>query len=229
MCGRFALTISPEVLASLFKLDDVPELGPEFNISPGRDIAAIYNKSQVCNLSMLRWGLIPPWATDLSIGNRLINARSETIMEKPAFKDAFRLYRCLIPASGFYEWQKLPDRRQPWYFRLRDNEPMFLAGVRQTWTSPEGQIIPSCSIITTARNDMMQPVHHRMPLIISQNHFDLWLDCSRFDQNQLQKLLSPFPSDKMTAHQVSLSVNNPKNNAPKLIQPFSPPSQGMLF
>ncbi len=229
MCGRFALTISPTALAKMFQLADITPLEARYNIAPSQPVASVVQppESSERTLKTFRWGLIPPWAKDPTIGNRLINARSETVAEKPAFRDAFKTKRCLIPANGFYEWQKQTTRKQPYFIRLHDAEALALAGLYQCWTAPDppGQTtIESCTILTTAANQLMQPLHHRMPVIINPADYPLWLDTSLHKPKLFQKLFTPFPAQKMTAHPVSPLVNSPRNNTPQCLKPIDEPN-----
>ena len=215
MCGRFALTISPTALAKLFQLDDVSSLEASYNIAPSQSVASVVQPEDSSEriLKLFRWGLIPHWAQDSAIGNRMINARSETVAEKPAFRSAYKSKRCLIPADGFYEWQKLTTGKQPWFIHLRDQIPMAFAGLYQHWRAPDDTVIESCTILTTAANDKIKPIHDRMPVIIDPTDFPLWLDNTTYKPKDLEKLLQPFPSDKMTTYPVSTFVNSPRNNS----------------
>ena len=168
MCGRFALFTSPEALARLFGVAEAPALEPRYNIAPTQNIAAvrIAPEGKAREWALLRWGLVPFWAADPRIGSRLINARSETAAEKPAFRHAFRLRRCLVPADGFYEWQRLARERRPYFIRLRERETFAIAGLWEEWRGPEGVAIASCTLLTTEANALMRPLHDRMPAIL---------------------------------------------------------------
>ncbi len=232
MCGRFTLSVSPEVLAKLFELDEVPDLEPRYNIAPGQAVAAILAGRGEARriLRMMQWGLVPHWTKDPGIGARLINARSETVAEKPAFRQAFARQRCLIPASGFYEWQNRANGKQPWFARLRDEECFALAGLWQRWEGEDNLVIESCNILTTPANDLMRNIHPRMPVILPPADHELWLDPSTEDRTRLQQLLLPFAADEMTAHPVGKQANRPAHDAPDCILPLPPPDQpGDLF
>ena len=220
MCGRFALTISPTALAKLFQLDDVSSLEARYNIAPSQPVASVVQPEDSSGhiLKMFRWGLIPSWAQDPAIGDRMINARSETIAEKPAFRSAYKSHRCLIPADGFFEWQKLNRGKQPYFIHLRDQTPMVFAGLFQCWHAPDESVIESCTILTTAANDLMKPIHDRMPVIIAPDDFPLWLDNATYKPQQLERLLQPFPAEKMTAYPVSTFVNSPRHNTPQCLE-----------
>ncbi len=227
MCGRFALTISPAVLAKLFKLATEPNVTPRYNIAPTQDVAAVRLSADGSErvLDTLRWGLIPSWANDPAIGARLINARCETVAEKPAFKEAFQKRRCLIPADGFYEWRKPPGKKttakkQPMFIRRKDDAPLVLAGLWELWRGPGADLVESCTILTTAANALVQPIHDRMPVIIDPNHIDLWLDASGQIPERLTQLFKPYYPDQLTAYPVSTLVNSPKNDDPRCLVPI---------
>lgn len=215
MCGRFTLTISAEELAEIFELDEVPSSFPQrFNIAPSQPIAAIIKTDNhpVRHLSLLRWGLIPSWSKDPTIGNRLINARAETAAEKPSFRNAFKRRRCLIPADGFYEWQKQEQRKQPFYIHVKENQPFAFAGLWETW-----QDISTGTILTTEANPLLQQIHDRMPVILKPQDYDKWLDINNQNTAELQSLLKPFPSEEMEFYPVSNEVNKPGNDSHKCI------------
>ena len=163
-------------------------------------------------LAWLRWGLVPFWAKDLSISSRLINARSETVDQKPSFRAAFKRRRCLIPISGFYEWRKFDDGKQPHLIRMKDGAPFALAGLWEHWTSPDGSEVESCTLLTTEANDFMQPLHHRMPVILDPEDFDLWLDPEIQHAELLRPLFTPYADDRMDDYPVSTHVNSPRND-----------------
>lgn len=220
MCGRFTLSQNLNAIASAFNLPEIPTfLEPRYNIAPTQLVPAVLYASEQSKkqLQMLRWGLIPSWAKDLSIGAKLINARSETVSEKPSFKSALKQRRCLIVADGFYEWQRQDGKKQPYYFRLESGQPFAFAGLWEHWKSPDGQIINSCTILTTEANDLLRPIHDRMPVILNVKNYDLWLDPEVKKPEIVQPLLHPYPANLMTSFAVSTKVNNPKNNTPECI------------
>jgi putative SOS response-associated peptidase YedK len=220
MCGRFTLQIPPELLAEIFGLSDIPVYPHRYNIAPTQQVAVVRNDTDHHNrLDFLRWGLIPSWAKDPSIGSKLINARSETVHEKPAFRHSIKYRRCLIPASGFYEWRKEGNRKLPLYVRLKDNRPMVFAGLWESWKSPEGGIIESCTILTTSSNKLIESLHDRMPVILHSQEFNVWLDREATNPENLMKLYQPYPADLMEMYPVSLLVNSPRNDTPDLIKP----------
>ncbi|MEA5563916.1 SOS response-associated peptidase [Anabaena sp. UHCC 0399] len=223
MCGRFTLTQTAEALAEIFHVQPEQNLAVQYNIAPTQMVVTVLHNPEVNQreLQQLRWGLIPSWAKDSSIGSKLINARSETVAEKPSFRSAFKHRRCLVVADGFYEWQKQQGTKQPFYFRLRDGQPFGFAGLWEKWSSPTQEEIISCTILTTAANELLQPIHDRMPVIIDPKDYDLWLDPEVQTPQPLQSLLSPYPTAAMTAYPVSKLVNSPKHNSPECIIPVN--------
>jgi putative SOS response-associated peptidase YedK len=217
MCGRFSLTQSAEIIAQTFELPEVSPNSPRYNIAPTQQVATIRQNSQR-QFQWMRWGLIPSWAKDLSIGNRLINARAETLAEKPSFRNAYKQRRCLIIADGFYEWQKVENRKQPYYFQMKDGKPFAFAGLWETWQSPQGEEIISCTIVTTDANAIAEPIHPRMPVILPPDSYAQWLDSSVTDSKILQGLLQPYDSEAMKTTAVSSTVNNPANDTLECIQ-----------
>ena len=203
----------------MFGLADAPELKPRYNIAPTQQIAAIKldPESGTRKLSLLRWGLIPSWADDPSIGNRMINARAETLAVKPAFRSAFKKGRCLIVADGFYEWKKTGSTKQPYFIRFKDDEPFAFAGLSEHWHRGD-QIIDSATIITTDANELMNGIHDRMPVILSPEDYDLWLEPEFHGQGKLLEMLKPYPAEEMTAYPVSTVVNNPRNEVKECVE-----------
>jgi putative SOS response-associated peptidase YedK len=223
MCGRFTLTTNQEKLAESFTEFEVPEqLSPRYNIAPSQPVAVVANNSQN-KVEFFQWGLIPAWAKDPSIGNRMINARAETLAEKPSFKNAYKRRRCLVLADGFYEWRKEPNSKAktPMYIRLADDEPFAFAGLWESWHGPDDSLILSCTIITTTPNEFMAKIHNRMPVILPREVYARWLDPADHSPDQLNALLKPYPAEQMTAYPVSRVVNNPQNDAPDCIAPVT--------
>jgi putative SOS response-associated peptidase YedK len=218
MCGRFTLRSSGEAVAEAFGLPQTPDLLPRFNIAPSQPVAVVRQKPgpRGPELAFLRWGLIPAWADDPSIGGRLANARSETAATKPSFRRAFRSRRCLVVADGLYEWQNANGRKQPYFVGLRGDRPFGLAGLWERWEKG-AEPVESCTILTTDANEVMQPIHERMPVILPPDQFDLWLDPRCQDGEKLAKLLLPYPSKDMLAYRVSTLVNNPKPDMAKCV------------
>jgi putative SOS response-associated peptidase YedK len=219
MCGRYTLRKPATEIAEEFDLPEVPVLMPRFNVAPTQNVAVVRLEpdQRVRGLDTLRWGLIPSWADDPSIGNRMINARAETVAEKPAFRHALKAKRCLVVADGFFEWQKIDGRKQPFYIKMRDDHPFAFAGLWERWTRGD-EPIESCTIITTGANELMQPIHDRMPVVIPKSAYDIWLDPTIKDPERLQPLLAPYPSDEMVAYTVSTLVNSPKNDVEACVQ-----------
>jgi putative SOS response-associated peptidase YedK len=224
VCGRFTLKSPPDDLASAFGLDEVPELETRYNIAPTQDVAVVRRdpRHEGRTLAMLRWGLIPPWAKNPSVGNRLINARAESAADRPSFREAFRFRRALVVADGFYEWKRVGARKQPIHIGLRDRRPFGFAGLWERWRAPDGGTVESCTILTTEPNDLVRPIHDRMPVILPARHHDLWLDPEVVDAGGLVPLLGPYPAGEMTAHPVATLVNSPDNEGPDLIDPVPP-------
>lgn len=222
MCGRFAQINTPESVAQVFGVDQIKmEFEPNYNVAPSQNVAVVIydHYKDKKKLGTMRWGLIPHWAKNRSIGYKMINSRAESVAEKPSFKIPFRRKRCLIPASGFYEWKKADKKKIPYFIHLK-NRPLFgFAGIFDKWISPQGDELHSCSIITTSANKRIKEIHHRMPLIISQRSEDIWLDNSKYDEAELLPLLQPVAPDKTAAYRVSDFVNSVKNNSPVCIKP----------
>lgn len=227
MCGRFTLTDPDQDLAVQFNLPEIPDMQPRYNIAPTQPVAAVRASpdSMVREMALLHWGLIPFWAKDPNIGNRMINARSETADEKPAFRAAFKRRRCLVVADGFYEWKKQEGGKQPFYIRLRDRRPFAFAGLWEFWKGEDEAAIESCTLLTTAPNEFIQSLHNRMPVILHPNDYEVWLDPEIQEPDVLKPLLSSYPSQQMAAYPVSRFVNSPKNDGPQCIEPL-PQQQG---
>ena len=217
MCGRYSLHTNPEVIALAFKLGLLPEIRPRYNIAPSTQVLIVREDKEKGRVADLyRWGLIPSWAQDPAIGNKLANARAETVAEKPSFRNAFKRWRCLIPASGFYEWKALKGRKQPYYIHPQGRELFGLAGITESWQGPDGPI-HSCAIITTGPNELTKNIYDRMPVILEPADYAAWLDPANQATAKLQELLRPYPADAMAAHPVSTRVNTPKHDDPALI------------
>jgi putative SOS response-associated peptidase YedK len=232
MCGRYTLKTPNPRLQELFGLEDLPHLVPRFNIAPTQSVFAIRAAESAVALReavMLRWGLIPFWAKDMAIGNTMINARAETVAEKPSFRQAFLKRRCLIPADGFFEWEKLANgKKQPWWIRMKDEEPFAMAGLWESWSpksktgpivdeeSPAPKIVQSCTILTINANADMQSLHDRMPVILPVEAWDAWLNLST-DKAALQALLKPFEDGHLIRSAVSTIVNRPTIDSPECI------------
>lgn len=244
MCARFTLKSSSDVVGQLFDLDDVPELLPRYNIAPTQDVLAVVGSETGRNSAIFRWGLIPNWAKDASIGQKLINARSETASEKPSFRNAMRKSRCLIVADGFFEWtdpdedtqvyidgtgslfgsgvaaqaKKLP--RQPWWIGMKTRNPFAFAGLWELNEQTDLGTVETCCILTTTPNALLEPMHDRMPVILPNDVWDLWLDPNVRSPDALLSLMAPFDSDAMETFKVSPKVNSPRAYGSELIEPL---------
>ncbi|MBN2516484.1 MAG: SOS response-associated peptidase [Deltaproteobacteria bacterium] len=221
MCGRFVLISDLAEITTEFGVQEISgNLQRSYNIAPGNTIAAIIDDGSK-HLVLFTWGLIPSWAKDSSIGNRLINARGETVAEKSSFRAAFKTRRCLIVANGFYEWQKRGKMKTPVYVRLKSDKPFGFAGLYETWISPDEQELRTCTIITTEANELLQPIHHRMPVIVPKDQEDIWLDTDMSDTTHVFSILKPYAYNEMVAYEVSTRVNSPEHNSPDCITPVS--------
>jgi putative SOS response-associated peptidase YedK len=221
MCGRFTLTANPAEQQEPFNNFTFPDkFAPRFNIAPTQPILAIPNDDKF-TADFFVWGLIPMWAKDPNIGNRLINARAETLPEKPAFRGSLKYKRCLILADGFYEWKTVDGKKSktPFFIHMKDRKPFAFAGLWDSWNSPEGSQIKSTTIITTEPNELMSLLHNRMPVILHPRDYDKWLNPSPQTPDQLMPLLKPFPADAMDAYPVTPLVNKPVNDIPELVVP----------
>ena len=214
MCGRYALTSTPAVIAERFHLLWTPEFAPHYNIAPGQTIPVVREAAQGRELAFLKWGLIPSWAKEASIGMKLINARGETLADKPAFRSAYRQRRCLIPADAFYEWKPVAGRKQPYCIRLRDEGPFGMAGLWEHWKDPNGQTVESCTIVTVDANAPVAELHDRMPLIVAPGDYDVWL---RADSKALPPAV---PEQAMRTYPVSPLVSNVRNDLPACLDPI---------
>ena len=218
MCGRYTLKTPAGVLTERFDIEESStSITSSYNIAPTQQVATVLAENGKRKLEMLHWGLIPSWAKDPEVGNRMINARAETVAEKPSYRKAFQERRCLILADGFYEWQKTDNGKQPFYIRMEDESPFALAGLWESWRN--GREIRSCTIITTAPNELAASIHNRMPVILHPEDYDMWLDPDFDEREPLTSLLKPFPAEAMEAYPVSRRVNNPANNDAGVVEP----------
>jgi len=220
MCGRFVTIIPPEILAEIFRFIEAPRLEPRYNVAPTQKVGVVRcfgDDTGHNRFDLLRWGLVPSWSKDLSFGSHLINARSETVAEKPTFRHAIKHRRCIVPTSGFYEWSHDGSKKQPYYIQLADRSPMCLAGLWESWKAPDGSELETFSILTTTANELITPIHDRMPVILASDTFDLWLSHTMHDPEQLKPLYQPFPAAEMTAYKVPDLVNNTRFDSPACI------------
>lgn len=216
MCGRYSFAIEDELIKERFGVTVRSAIyKARYNCAPAQDLAVISNEAPG-SLDLYRWGLIPSWAKDPSIGNKLINARAESILDKPSFKNSFRNRRCLVLSDGFFEWEK-DKNKTPYRVTLKGGAPFAMAGIWDKWISPVGEVIHSFSIITTGPNTLLEKIHNRMPVILFPEHEKKWLESS--GEKELQSLLQPFPADRMTAYPVSRLVNSPLNDSPDILKP----------
>ena len=222
MCGRFVLTADPNQIQLAFNLDAPPaQMYPRYNIAPSQPVAVITNENSA-EMTFHRWGLVPSWSKDLSIGSSLINARAETAAEKPSFKNALKRRRCLIPANGFYEWPK--KGQNPMYVHLAEGDLFAFAGLWEIWRDPDGGEIRTCTILTTEPNDFIKTFHHRMAVILPQSQYDTWLTPTELSHAEALDALRPVPAEMMRAYEVSKAVNNVAYDSPECIAPYSDPS-----
>jgi putative SOS response-associated peptidase YedK len=223
MCGRFLLAVNPAEMQEAFPGFDFPsDIKPRYNIAPSQPVIVLPNDSSM-KADYFLWGLIPSWSKDLSIGSRMINARSETLSEKPSFRGPYKYHRCLIPSNGFYEWKKLPgsNKKLPYFIQLKNNQVFAFAGLWDEVQTNDGSLIKTCTIITTTPNSLIATIHNRMPVILPKEHHSLWLDPNPTPPSDLQKYLMSFPAEEMIATPVSPYVNNPINDSPVCIEPIS--------
>jgi putative SOS response-associated peptidase YedK len=223
MCGRFTLTIDPADLRDAFPgltFPDAERMAPRYNIAPSQLVAVVANDGKNA-VEFFKWGLVPSWAQDPEIGNRMINARAESLAEKPSFRAAYKRRRCLVLADGFYEWKPMPGSKTntPMLIKMKSGEPFAFAGLWEPWHPDQADALLSCTIITTTPNALMEKIHNRMPVILKPEAYPLWLDPSEQTPDKLDKLLKPYPASQMAAFPVSRLVNDPKNDSPDCIKP----------
>ena len=222
MCGRYSETVDPMELAAVLSIDLCTyEFTPRTMIAPTQTAPVILRENGRTELRSMRWGLIPHWADDEKIGSKLINARSETAAQKPAFREAWRQRRCLIPADGFYEWKREGKAKKPMLITANPGGLFAFAGLWETWKQPDGSWLLTCAIITTSANEFMTSIHDRMPVILPREFEASWLDPEEQDTAMLSELLLPYDSDRMEGYEVSTLVNSPRNNFPEVIEPVA--------
>ncbi len=219
MCGRYTITSAPEAIRALFWYADQPNLPPRYNIAPTQPIAIVRRQEGERHFALVRWGLIPSWVKDPSIFALLINARGESVIDKPAFRNAMKRRRCLVPADGFYEWKPVGGRKQPYYIHAKSGVPLAFAGLWETWEGPNGEEVDTAAIVTTRANRALSPIHDRMPVIVPPEAFDLWLDCANVDAVTASALIAPAPEDLLEVYPVSTAVNRTANDNAKLLDP----------
>jgi putative SOS response-associated peptidase YedK len=233
MCGRYRLSRRKQMIEGYFETENEVDWEPRYNIAPSQPVGIIRQdpSKPERHFSLARWGLIPSWATDASIGFKTINARAETVADKPAFRDAFVSRRCLLPADGFFEWRRSGKEKQPFHFGMQDDSLFAFAGLWERWNDPTGSVIESCSILTTTPNSLLADVHDRMPVILRPENYDLWLDPGFKNVQALAEVLAPFDASRMKSFPVSTRINTVANDDPDCIAPWqsSPPAQSALF
>jgi putative SOS response-associated peptidase YedK len=221
MCGRYTLTSAPEAIRALFRYDEHPNFPARFNIAPTQPIAIVRMVDGKRQFALVRWGLLPSWVKDPATFSLLINARGESVCDKPAFRAAMKRRRCLIPADGFYEWQATgKGPKQPFYIHARSGMPLAFAGLWETWMGPNGEEVETAAIVTTEANQTLGPIHDRMPVIIPPDAFELWLNTADVDAKTAEALIAPAPENLLVGHEVSTAVNRTANDNPKLIDRF---------
>lgn len=223
MCGRYTLSTPTDLLSDLFELETTVIVTPRFNIAPTQEAPVIRldSSGETRKLDLLKWGLVPFWAKEPSIGNRMINARAETVSEKPAYRVSFRKRRCLILADGFYEWQATSGPKQPFFFHRGDGYPFAMAGLWDRWDKGQDSVLETFTILTTSANEVVAPVHKRMPVILEESVLDEWLDPERQDTESLSEMLLPAPPEILESFPVSTYVNNPANEGPQCVEPIA--------
>jgi putative SOS response-associated peptidase YedK len=221
MCGRFVMKSSQRELADFFELAAAVDVPARYNIAPTDAVLAVTDTGQGRHWRVLRWGLVPSWAKDVAIGARMINARSETVFDKPSFRAAVRRRRCLVPADGFYEWGGSKGQRQPYYISMADGRPFAMAAIWERWQNELGDEVESCALLTTSANSLIEKFHHRMPVILEQSKWHLWLGPDCEDRGKLEKLMVQYPSRNMMVRPVGHLVDNPRNEGEQLIIPLA--------
>jgi putative SOS response-associated peptidase YedK len=222
MCGRYTLTASPEALRALFRYEEQPNFPPRYNIAPTQPIPIVRLVDGKRHFALVRWGLLPSWVKDPKCFTLLINARGESAAEKPAFRAAMKRRRCLMPADGFYEWQKAGERKRPFCVHAKSGAPLASAGLWETGTGPNGEELETAAIVTTRANKTLAAIHERMPVIVPPEAFDLWLDGANVDATTASALIAPAPDNLLEAHEISTAVNRTANDNPKLLEPVEP-------
>ena len=226
MCGRYTITSAPEAIRALFRYEERPDFPPRYNIAPSQPIPVVRLIDGRRRLSLMRWGLVPSWVKDPAEFSLLANARGETVCDKPAFRNAMKYRRCLIPADGFYEWQAGGSGpKQPFYMHARSG-PMAFAGLWETWTGPNGEEVDTAAIVTTRANGVLAGIHDRMPVIVPPEAFPPWLDCLNVDPTAAAALIAPAPDDLLESWPVSTAVNRAANDGAKLLEPLIPTTGG---
>ena len=228
MCGRYASSANPDDLASYFRVEEQPEevLPPSYNVAPTDPVYAVMERHEHRLLTVVRWGLVPSWAKDPKVGSRFINARRETVGDKPAFRAAYQRRRCLVPADGYFEWQQQGGHKQPYFLAARDRSPLAMAGLYEVWKAPDESLLWTCTIITTEAADELGHIHDRTPLLVPRQDWGRWLDPEVEDPGK--DLLVPATAGVLDAWPVPPAVGNVKNNGPELVEPWTPEEQQLF-
>jgi putative SOS response-associated peptidase YedK len=224
MCGRYSITTAPEAMRALFRYRDQPNFPPRYNVAPTQPVPIVRVDEGERRFALVRWGLIPAWVKDARGFSLLINARGESVNDKPAFRNAMRRRRCLFPADGFYEWRVEGRARRPFHVRRKDGQPLAFAGLWEAWMGPNGEEMETAAIVTTQANRACAAVHERMPVIVPPEAFDFWLDCANVDATMASALIAPTPEGFLEVVEVSPAVNRVVNDSPELIAPVPPGS-----
>jgi putative SOS response-associated peptidase YedK len=222
MCGRYVITSAPEAIRALFRYPEQPNFPPRYNVAPTQPIPIVRVTEGKRQFALVRWGLLPSWVKDPKAFTLVINARGESVLDKPAFKNAMKYRRCLIPADGFYEWKAGGGRKQPYFVRLKSGAPMAFAGLWECWTGPNGEELETAAIVTTTANRTLEDMHDRMPVVVPPDAFDLWLNCAEVDATTAAALIAPAPDDAVEAYPVSADVNRVANDNAKLLERATP-------
>jgi len=227
MCGRYLIITTPEAMRAFFRYLEQPNFPPRYNVAPTQPIPVVRTFEGVRQFALVRWGLLPAWVKDPRGFSLVINARSDNVLDKPAFRNAIRRRRCLVPADGFYEWKVEGERRRPFAVRPRAGGPIAFAGLWETWTGPNGEELETAAIVTTQANRALRPLHDRMPVVLAPEAYDMWLDCRAVDGEIAAALLAPAPDNFFDAYEISPAVNRVTNDSPELLVPASelPPAQ----
>lgn len=225
MCGRYAVTSAPEAIRALFGYPEQPNFPPRYNVAPTQPIAIVRLIEGKRQFALVRWGLLPSWVKDPKSFSLLINARGESVSDKPAFGAAMKYRRCLVPADGFYEWKATGPRKQPYYVRARSGQPLAFAGLWESWTGPNGEEMETAAIVTTHANHRLNGIHERMPVIVPPEAFNLWLDCANVDAETAAGLIAPASDDLLEAYEVSTAVNRTANDDPGLVERYTAPAE----
>src|SRR5665213_3098851 len=222
MCGRYTVTSAPKAMRTLFGWDEEPNFPPRYNIAPAQPIAIVRLVEGKRQFALVRWGLLPSWVKDPKAFSLVINARGESVLDKPAFRAAMKRRRCLIPADGFYEWQKAGERKRPFFVHAKDGKPLAFAGLWESWQGPNGEEMETAAIVTTAANGTLKPIHDRMPVIVPREAFALWLNCIDVDAKTAEALIAPAPEGLLEAYEISTAVNRTAHDNPTLLEPVGP-------